>query len=266
MDDLAGHVDELDDWTVLRLPAIAEEDEWVPIGYGKQHHRKAGEALHPQREPLEVLDKVRLGLGTAVFSAQYQQCPVPADGSVIKWNWFRRYDSPPPSRDMAIYQSWDTASKPDQHCDFSVCTTWGVRGDDLFLLDVDRKRMDFPELKRRVIELARHWEPRSIIIEDKGSGTALLQQLRAEHNRIPRPTAFMPKDDKAMRLHSQSAWIEAGHVWLPNSVPWLEDLRIELSSFPNGRHDDQADSISQFLAWHFERRSRTVQLVELTGI
>jgi len=266
MDDLAGHVDELDDWTVLRLPAIAEEDEWIPIGSEKQHHRKAGEALHPEREPPQVLENVRRGLGSAVFSAQYQQCPVPADGSIIKWNWFRRYDRPPPSREMAIYQSWDTASKPDEHCDFSVCTTWGVRGEDLYLLDVDRRRMDFPELKRRVIELARHWQPQSIVIEDKGSGTALLQQLREEHNYIPRPTAFMPKEDKITRLHAQSARIEAGNVWLPEVATWLEDLRIELSSFPHGRYDDQADSISQFLVWYFERRSRTMQLVRLIGI
>jgi len=167
---------------------------------------------------------------------------------------------------MVIYQSWDTASKPDEHCDFSVCTTWGVLGDDLYLLNVDRRRMDFPELKRRVIELARHWEPRSIIIEDKGSGTALIQQLRAEHNSITRPTAFLPKEDKVTRLHAQSARIEAGHVWLPDNASWLEDLRIELSSFPNGRHDDQADSISQFLSWFSDMRSRTVQLVPLSGI
>lgn len=266
MNDLAGHVDELDDWTVLRLPAIAEEDEWIPIGPGRKHHRKVGEALHPEREPLETLDGVRRGLGSAVFSAQYQQCPVPADGSVIKWHWFSRYDSPPPTRDMVIYQSWDTASKPDEHSDFSVCTTWGAKGDDLYLLDVDRKRMDFPDLKHRVIKLGRFWEPRSIIIGDKGAGTALLQQLRVEHNRIVRPTAFMPKEDKITRLHAQSARIEAGHVWLPNEAPWLEDLRIELTSFPNGRHDDQADSISQFLAWHFDRLSKMVQLVPIAGI
>lgn len=266
MDDLAGHVEDLDDWTVLRLPAIAEEDETIPIGRGKVHHRLAGEVLHPAREPREVLEQVKRGLGSAVFSAQYQQCPVPADGSVIRWNWFRRYDSQPATRDMAIYQSWDTASKPDQHCDFSVCTTWGVRGDDLYLLDVERKRMDFPELKRRVIDLGRHWQPRSIIIEDKGSGTALLQQLRMEANGIVRPTAFMPKEDKVTRLHAQSARIEAGHVWLPQAAPWLDDLRIELSSFPNGRYDDQADSISQFLSWHFDMRSRGVQIVRIGGI
>jgi predicted phage terminase large subunit-like protein len=266
MDDLAGHVEALDDWTVLRLPAIAEEDECIPIGSGKLHHRKAGDVLHSEREPHSVLESVRRGLGSAVFSAQYQQCPVPADGSVIRWTWFRRYDSPPPSRDMVFYQSWDTASKADEHCDFSVCTTWGACGEDLYLLDVDRRRMDFPELKRRVVELGRHWQPRNIIIEDKGAGTSLIQQLRAESNGIPRPTPFMPRDDKVTRLHAQSARIEAGHVWLPVEAAWLEELRIELSSFPNGRHDDQADSISQFLAWFFEMRSRCVQLVPLGGI
>lgn len=266
MDDLPGHVDQLDDWTVLRLPAIAEEDEWIPIGPNERYHRKAGEALHPKREPLEILEQVKRGLGSAVFSAQYQQCPVPADGAVIKWDWFRRYDRTPSTHNLAIYQSWDTASKPEEHCDFSVCTTWGVYGNDYYLLHVFRKRMDFPELKRAVIDLGRHWQPTAIIIEDKGSGIGLIQQLRAENHGIIRPTAFTPREDKVTRLHAQSAQIEAGHVWLPREGEWLEDLRIELSSFPNGKHDDQADSISQFLSWYAERQSRRVQIVPLSGI
>jgi predicted phage terminase large subunit-like protein len=130
---------------------------------------------------------------------------------------------------------------------------------------VERGRLDFPSLKRRVVELARHWQPRSLLIEDKGSGTALIQQLRAESNGITYPTAFIPKDDKLTRLHAQSAWIEAGHIWLPEQALWLEDLRVEIASFPQGRNDDQVDSISQFLAWHFSRRSKSVQLVQLAG-
>ena len=86
---------------------------------------------------------------------------------------------------MTIDQSCDTASKPEEHHDVSVCSTWGSFGDRLYLLDVDRARGDFPSLKRRVIELARHLKPRRIIIEDKCSGTSLVQQLRSEHNAIP---------------------------------------------------------------------------------
>lgn len=266
MDDLAGHVEDLDDWVTLRLPAIAEEDCAVPIGPGICHHRRAGDLLHPAREPHDVLDNLRRALGSATFSAQYQQCPVPSEGEIVKWAWFQRYSSPPPSHQMTICQSWDTASKADEHHDYSVCTTWGIAGDRYYLLDVERERLDFPSLKRRVIELARHWGPRTILIEDKGSGTALIQQLRSESHGIPFPTPFIPKDDKLTRLHAQSAQIEAGHVYLPERAAWLDDLRSEIAAFPQGRHDDQIDSISQFLAWHFEWRSRLAQQVKLVGV
>ena len=266
MDDLAGHVDALDDWVTLRLPAIAEEDAQISTGPGKVHDRKAGDILHPMREPLAVLEGLKLALGSTIFSAQYQQCPVPPDGEVVKWAWFKRYAAPPPQHAVSICQSWDTASKADEQHDFSVCTTWGVVGGDLYLLDVDRARRDFPSLKRRIVELANQWNARNIIIEDKGSGTSLIQQLRAEHNGIPYPTAFLPRDDKITRLHAQSARIEAGHVWLPERAPWLEDLRAEIASFPHGRHDDQVDSISQFLSWHFSGMSKGVQLVQLMGV
>ena len=105
-----------------------------------------------------------------------------------------------------------------------------------------------------------------MIIEDKGSGTALIQQLRSESNGVTYPTAFIPKDDKLTRFHAQSAWIEAGHIWLPEHAHWLEELRVEIASFPQGRNDDQVDSISQFLAWHFYRMGKAVQLVPLSGL
>lgn len=265
MDDLAGYVDGLDDWVTLRLPAIAEEDTVIPISHGHRHQRKAGDILHPEREPLFVLDELKRALGSATFAAQYQQCPVPPDGEVVKWSWFKRYAAQPVSAVTIIYQSWDTASKVEEHCDYSVCTTWGVVGADLYLLDVDRARLDFPSLKRRVVDLARQWRPRAVIVEDKGSGTGLIQQLRSEAHGIPYPTAFLPREDKITRLHAQSARIEAGHVWLPQQAAWLEELRVELASFPQGRHDDQVDSISQFLAWFFESKGRQMRMVPLGG-
>jgi predicted phage terminase large subunit-like protein len=152
------------------------------------------------------------------------------------------------------------------HVRLSVCTTWGICGDNLFLLDVERARLDFPSLKRRVIDLAKQWLPRTILIEDKGSGTALIQQLRSESHGIPFPTAYVPRDDKLTRLHAQSAQIEAGHVHLPERASWLDDLRSEIAAFPQGLHDDQVDSFSQFLAWHFEWRSRVAQQVRLVGV
>jgi predicted phage terminase large subunit-like protein len=92
----------------------------------------------------------------------------------------------------------------------------------------------------------------TIIIEDKNSGTQLVQDLQRERN-VPIPIPFKPEGDKVVRLCAQSAKIEAGHVLLPQSAPWLEDFKTEVLLFPHGRHDDQVDSMSQFLAWHSGR-------------
>ncbi len=183
----------------------------------------------------------------------------------MRWAWFQRYAEPPSSAQMTIYQSWDTASKSDEHHDYSVCTTWGAVGDRLYLLDVDRAQRDFPSFKRWVVELARQWKPRATIIEDKGSGTSLIQQLRSQHNGVPYPVPFGPKEDKIIRLHAGSARIEAGHVWLRERAAWLGDLQMEFAAFPQGRHDDQVDSISQFLAWFFDRRRGAMQIIRLGG-
>lgn len=161
MDDFAGHVDQLEEWTVLRLPAIADEDVSIPIGPDRSYGRVAGQVLHPAREPLPVLEGLRRALGSVTFSAQYQQCPVPADGEVVRWSWFQRFAERPSLAQMTIHQSWDTASKADEHHDYSVCTTWGAIGDSLYLLDVDRDRRDFSALKRRIVDLAREWKTRT---------------------------------------------------------------------------------------------------------
>lgn len=125
VDDLAGYVDQIDDWVVLRLPAIAEIDEAIATEPGRVHRRKASDVLHADREPLHALQSLQRARESVTFSAQYQQCPEPADGEIVKWGWFQRYAEPPPRGEMTIYQSWDTASKSDEHHDFSVCTTWG---------------------------------------------------------------------------------------------------------------------------------------------
>jgi hypothetical protein len=128
VDDLTGFLlSQSDDWEVLSLPAIAECDETVPIWGGRFHHRKTGEVLSPEREPLESLNSTKRLIGGAAFSAQYQQNPVPPGGAMIKRDWVKRYDElPPKSERLMVVQSWDTASKGGPENDFSVCTTWIV--------------------------------------------------------------------------------------------------------------------------------------------
>lgn len=261
LEDLVGYLLQKEPWVHLNLPAIAEVDQEVAIGPNLAYHRTAGEVLHEARESRPILEGIRRTLGSFNFSAQYQQSPVPPEGEVVKWQWFSRYDSLPARKpgDM-IVQSWDVASKPGEFSDYSVGTTWFVSGGDFYLVDLLRDKLGYPELKRKILEQARQFCPQSIIIEDMGSGTALIQDLQQAEAGIPYPIAFRPDVDKITRMHAQSAKIEAAHVHLPRRAPWLEDLRLELMQFPYGRHDDQVDSISQFLNWIDQHQRNTVKI------
>jgi predicted phage terminase large subunit-like protein len=149
-------------------------------------------------------------------------------------------------------QSWDTANKATELSDFSVCTSWGIHGKDLYLLDVLRRRLEYPELKRAVREQYERLRPSVVLIEDKASGTQLIQELIRDG--LYAVTRYQPQSDKVMRMHAQTAMIENGFVHLPDTAPWLAQYLHELTSFPKGRHDDQVDSTAQLLDW-FKRGS-----------
>src|SRR3984893_16362295 len=155
-DDLVGHVLAQEPWEVVSFPAIAEADEVHRIEtiLGPRCFRpRHGEALHPDREPLDTLDRIRRTIGEYNFAGQYQQSPAPLGGGLVKAEWFKRYrENERPERFDRIVQSWDTANKATELSDFSVCTTWGVKGKDLFLLAVFRRRLEYPALKRAVRE------------------------------------------------------------------------------------------------------------------
>ena len=250
MNDLVGHILPLDQWKVVRLPAIAEEHELhvIDTPYGRRTFRRdPGGVLHPARQPIEVLNELKASMSDYDFAGQYQQRPVPLGGGMIKQEWFLRFDRLyPPSFDRSI-QSWDTASTPGTLGDFSVCTTWGLAKDKYYLLNVFRERLGYPELKQAVVEQARLFRPDSILIEDKSSGTALIQDLRAAgvHN----VESYKPKGDKIIRMHAQTATIKSGFVFVPEEAHWVDEYLNEMTSFHYGKHDDQVDSTSQFLDW-----------------
>jgi predicted phage terminase large subunit-like protein len=244
--DLAGHLLEQGGWKHLNLPAIAEIEQRVEIGPGLYHTRKIGDLLHPARESEAVLDDMKIQMGSATFSAQYQQSPIPAGGNMVDWKWFNWFDLDGSVTIDDIVVSWDTAMKPTELANYSVGTVWGIRGGLYYLIDVIRVRLDYPNLRRKVIEVNGRWQNPTILIEDAGSGTSLLQDLYDLD--IP-AIAIKPEGDKVLRMSAQTAKIEAGAVHLPRHAPWLDDLRSELLAFPNGRHDDQVDSISQALNW-----------------
>jgi predicted phage terminase large subunit-like protein len=248
-DDLVGHVTAQEDWELVSFPAVAETDETFAYNTAKGPAvavRHAGQALHEGREPLDALARVRRALGEYNFAGQYQQSPAPLGGGMIRREWFRTYE-PSEAGFERIVQSWDTANKASELADYSVCTTWGVKDRAFYLLHVLRKRLNYPELKRAAAEQQRAFRANVVLIEDRASGTQLIQEL--VHAGVSSVRRVSPTDDKTMRLHAQTGPIENGFVHLPREAHWLEEYLTELTAFPRGRHDDQVDSTSQALAF-----------------
>ena len=248
-DDLVGHLLEQGGWAHLSLQAIAETEERIALGDNRFHQRKVGDLLHPDRENQVALDELRSSMGSMEFSAQYQQAPVPIGGNLIKWSWFKFYDSPPtliPGDRLIV--SWDTAMSSNQLADYSACVVLLVRGETVYVLDVIRARLEYPDLKRAVLLHHKRWRQTqaaySLIIEKKGSGLSLIQDLRRENVHV---IGVDPDGDKIMRMAAQTAPIEAGAVHLPLNAPWMDAFKKEMLAFPKGKHDDQVDALSQGL-------------------
>jgi len=251
-DDLVGHVLKQEEWTELVLPAIAEEYQEITVDpkFIKPYKiiRNPGDALHFARENIEKLEHIKNNIiGSYNFASQYQQRPAPLGGGLIKLNWFSRYSELPQKNPYRIVQSWDTASKIGELNDYSVCTTWYEYNNAYYIVDILRLKLEFPELKKMINFQAERYKPNAIIIEDKGSGIQLIQDLKQETKLSIIP--FMPDGDKATRMIGQTPKIESGRVFIPEKSSWLQDFEHEMAQFPNGKHDDQIDSMSQALQW-----------------
>lgn len=225
-------------WEVICLPACAERDD-DPLG------RRPGEYLWP--EWFDDRHWAQFRSNSRTWASLFQQRPRPAEGVIFKADWMRRYDIPP-SLTYCVH-SWDTAYKPNQINDPSVGTSWGfgVSRSGYFLRDVFRGRIEYPALRRAIINMAERDRPIAILIEDKASGQSLIQDLR---NSTSLPIiAIEPDADKVTRANEVSAMFEAGLVHLPEAAPWLIDYESELFGFPLAANDDQVDSTTQFLRW-----------------
>lgn len=245
-DDLVGHVLAKGDWEVVSIPAIETDTRTYQLSDDPDdlYLRHAGEVLHEEREPREILEQMRRSQGSLTFSAQYLQAPVPPDGNIVRREWLRFYQQAPAKFDLTI-ASWDTASTLSESSDYSVGTVWGAKGLDFYLLDRVRARFEVPELRREVLGLSQRWKADQTIIEDTDIGRAITQDLRrsGEWRAILRK----PRIDKKARFLAQSARFEAGQVHVPAEAPWLAEWLEELLAFPNSRHDDQVDATSQAL-------------------
>jgi predicted phage terminase large subunit-like protein len=248
--DLTGSLlrDSPEEWTVLGFPAIAEQEQTIRIGDGKDdyHVRRVGDLLHAERQPQDVLDLLRVQLGPHIFAAQYQQAPVPVDGLMIERQWIQRYDRLPEREPSSfVFQSWDTAIKDGDQNDFSVCVTLLYQNNKYYLLHVLRGRFNYPKLAELAISHARPYKPKMVLVEDAGIGAALSNELKKAGLSV---VAVNPVHDKRTRMSIQTPKFASGQVFFPTEAPWLADLEAELFAFPNSLHDDQVDSFSQALA------------------
>ena len=241
---------ESEDWEVLSLPALAEEND--PLG------RKQGEPLWPERYDGKYLEKIKKTQGSYWWEAMYQQRPTPAGGGLIKMEWFKRYGEVPANPDQIII-SFDTAQKETEVNDYSVCGVWFIVNNNYYLVDLIRDRYTHP----RLIALAKNIITKyssmpykginAVLIEDKASGISLIQHLKEETS--ANVIGINPENDKVIRMQNETPAIEAGRVFLPEAGKshWLIDFEIELMSFPRSPHKDQVDMTSQFLKWARER-------------
>lgn len=252
-DDLVAHVQEHDErWDVLSFPAIAEQDEiydfLTPYGR-KQVQRKTGDILQPALLSPTALDAQRRAMNDYNYTAQYQQNPQPPSGIIVKRDRLNFYSpAEKPEKFDQIIQSWDTANKITEISNYSVCTTWGLKDQTLFLLDVYRRKVDFPDLKRAVKDLAALHHATVVLVEDKASGISLIQELHAGNFSLIQAAPTLD-GDKVMRLRAQTAKIENGFVRFPKDAQWLDTYLRELMAFPNAKTDDQVDSTVFALAW-----------------
>lgn len=247
VEDLVSHLMETGSWETLSLPAIARSEERLPMLGGGTFTRQPGDLLHPERQTREDLEEVETQLGPVAFRAQYQQDPIPAEGNMLKRDWFVLEEQMPDrERLQMVVQSSDTALSTSTNADYSVCTTWGIIDDRFYLLDVLRERLGPCDLENTVVEWQRHWQAEPVLIERAPNSEHLIEELHRRRSFIVNP--IRPEGSKLGRLAAQSSAFSTGHVRLPKSAPWLDDFLNELLAFPGGR-DDQVDSVSQFLHW-----------------
>jgi len=237
---------------VMKASAQRGGDEWEVIEFPAL--MPSGNPLWPQFWSLEELSALKEELPNSKWMAQYQQNPTSDTSAVVKREWWQIWEEEEPPPCEFILQSWDTAFEANNRADYSACTTWGVfyRPDAdgvsrtcLILLNAYKDRMEFPTLKRVVLEQYDAYTPDALIVEKKASGAPLIYELRAmgipvqEYTPV-RGTTNNP-NNKMARLNAISDMFASGIVWAPGKS-WAEEVIDEVASFPSGEHDDYVDS------------------------
>jgi predicted phage terminase large subunit-like protein len=235
------------------------------------------EPLHPDRYGEKELKTLKEGLTTYGIAGQLQQRPTPLKGGLMELGWFGRYRTiPDKTQQLLIAQVWDTAQKEKESIhDPWVGATWVICYDGYYLAEVYRKWMNYPTGKKAVVNMALKYNPDVILIEDKVTGTALLQELPLEEIPVMGNGSFrlfpysllgiLPDVNKQARMERESCAVQAGKVKLPEMAPWLTDFELEVTRFPNSEYKDQVDMLSMFLRYMRERMGTMLQPPEAFG-
>lgn len=233
-----------DQWEVVEFPAILNE--------GTDREK----SLWPEFWPLEELKKKRAGMDIRYWSSQYMQNPTAEGAQLLKREWWQHWDREDPPYCEYTILSLDAAQESHNRADFNAVTMWGVfyqedsetglQKANIILLNAWKERMEFPELKRRMLAEYQEWEPDTFIVEKKSSGAALYQEFRS----MGIPVAeFTPSkgNDKVSRVNAVADLFASGIVWAPTDRRWAQEVMQECADFPVGTHDDFVDSTTQAL-------------------
>lgn len=229
-------------WYVICLQAQCERED-DPLG------REVGEWLWTDYKSPEEWERQKRKQPERNWAALYQQRPKPLEGAIFKRVWPNRYRPGEIPPDAYLVHSWDTANKPDEVMNApSVCTIWAVSKLGYYLVHVWRDWVDFPALKRAVVNLYESHPATAVLVEDKASGQSLIQELR-DSTMVP-VISVEPEGDKIFRAEKSTAAWEAGLVYLPSddpaiAPPWLPEFEREIFGFPLSTYKDQVDSASQ---------------------
>ena len=222
-----------DQWHVIEFPAI------MP----------SGNPVWPEYWKKEELEGVKASLSIGKWNAQWMQNPTAEEGSLIKREWWRKWDRDYIPALKHVIQSYDTAFLKKETADYSAITTWGVfheaedTAPNLILLDALKERLEFPELRKKALEQYNYWKPESVIIESKASGLPLTYELRKMGIPVINYTPSKG-NDKHARVNAVSPLFESGQIWAPDEK-FAEEVIEECASFPYGDHDDLVDSMTQ---------------------
>lgn len=273
-DDWAGRIQQVmeagdgDQFEIIKYPAINDTgDEYLlpdggivqlPLGSvipaGAKMTRPIGTAVHPERYNTEAMTRIKNNLVAAgqkrIWSALYQQNPVPDEGIFFTKKMFREYAHNPSRLNIRIYQAWDFAITTQTASDWTVGVTMlQDENDNLYVLDVYRFRSDDGhDIVNTIIQYSIDWEADVIGMED-GQIWKTLQstftKVCQERKHYPSYEVLRPLTDKQVRAQPLRGRMQAGKVWFPVAAPWYPETQQELLRFPAGKHDDIVDS----LAW-----------------